>query len=173
MQFLGLCLPRQGYCVWIHYRVYSSLRGFGPYLGSMSIFIWGFSKGSSFGLCWNLRSIMESYMTSWRIFFSFFLCSQWVPNMFSKFPMCSLRVFPITPRFNPRCFAPKVLPLLTYIRWAKGAGIPSFHRIFYFGQPPKVQHFFCDGPVKLAHCKNKKKKEKKKEKKLDLWGTPN
>jgi hypothetical protein len=22
--FLGPCLPRQGYCVWIHYRVYSS-----------------------------------------------------------------------------------------------------------------------------------------------------
>jgi hypothetical protein len=62
--------------------------------------------------------------------------SQWVPKMFVRFPMCSLRVFPIAPHFNPICFAQSP-PLLTY-RWAKGKGrwrITSFHRIFYFGEP--------------------------------------
>ncbi len=63
-------------------------------------------------------------------FFSFFLCSQHVPfkfpmgshqilNMFPKFPMCSPRVFPIAPRFDPICFAQSP-PLLTYIGGPKG-----------------------------------------------------
>jgi hypothetical protein len=49
-------------------------------------------------------------------FFSFFLCSQhvpfkfpmcshWVLNMLSMFPMCSPRVFAIAPPFNLICFA--------------------------------------------------------------------
>jgi hypothetical protein len=37
--------------------------------------------------------------------------SQWVPT---KFPLCSSRVFPIAPCFNPICFAQSP-PLLTYI----------------------------------------------------------
>ncbi len=80
-------------------------------------------------------------------FFSFFLCSQYVPfkfpmgshqvpNMFSRFPMlCSPKVFPIAPHFNPICFAQSP-PLLTHIGWAKGEGTPSFHRIIYFGETP-------------------------------------
>ncbi len=79
-------------------------------------------------------------------FHCFFLCSQHVPfkfpmgshqvlNVFSKFPMCSSRVFPIAPFFNPICFAQSP-PLLTYIVWAKGEGTPSFHKIFYLGKSP-------------------------------------
>jgi len=48
--------------------------------------------------------------------FSFFLCSQpvsfkfpmgshQVPHMFARFPMCSPRMFPISPGFNLICFA--------------------------------------------------------------------
>jgi hypothetical protein len=43
--------------------------------------------------------------------FSFFLCSLQVPN---GFPSGSSRVFPITPGFNPMCFAQSAL-LHTYI----------------------------------------------------------
>jgi hypothetical protein len=67
-------------------------------------------------------------------FFSFFLCSQHVPfkfpmgshqvlNMFPRFPMCSPRVFPIAPPFNPICFA-RSPPLLTYI--AGGQKVSQF-----------------------------------------------
>ncbi len=53
------------------------------------------------------------------IFFSFFLCSQHVPFMFPRFPMCSSRVFPIAPCLNPICFAQSP-PILTYIGGPKG-----------------------------------------------------
>ncbi len=52
-------------------------------------------------------------------------CSLQVPNgfpsgsnMLPRFPMCSLRVFPIAPRFNPICFDQSP-PLLTYIAGPK------------------------------------------------------
>ncbi len=45
--------------------------------------------------------------------------SHHVSNMFPRFPMCSPRVFPIAPCFNPICFA-QSLPLLTYIGGPKG-----------------------------------------------------
>ncbi len=61
----------------------------------------------------------------------FFLCSQHVPF---KFSMCSPRVFPIAPGFNPHMFCSKSSPSHLY-RWAKGGGIPSFHKIFYLGEP--------------------------------------
>jgi hypothetical protein len=58
--------------------------------------------------------------------FSFFLCSLQVPNGFPsgsqyipKFPLCSSRVFPIAPGFNPMCFAESPL-LHTYIAGPKG-----------------------------------------------------
>jgi hypothetical protein len=60
-----------------------------------------------------------------------FPSSSWVPNVFLNSP----RVFPIAPHFNPICFA-QGPPLLTYIPRPKGIGIPSFHRIFYFGESP-------------------------------------
>ncbi len=55
-------------------------------------------------------------------FFSFFLCSLYVPF---KFPMCSLRVFQVAPRFNPICFVQSP-PLLTYIGGPKLDKLPSF-----------------------------------------------
>jgi hypothetical protein len=45
-------------------------------------------------------------------------CSLQVPNKFTRFSTCSPRVFPITPRINPICFAQSP-PLLTYIAWPK------------------------------------------------------
>jgi hypothetical protein len=55
-----------------------------------------------------------------------FLCSQYVPfkfpvgshqvpNMLPRFPMCSPRVFPIAPRFNPICFAQSPPHILFHI----------------------------------------------------------
>jgi hypothetical protein len=41
------------------------------------------------------------------------------------FPMCSPRVFPIAPRFNPVCFAQSP-PLLTYIEGPKGEAFSHF-----------------------------------------------
>jgi hypothetical protein len=94
--------------------------------------------------------------------FQFFLCSQHVPF---KFPMGSLRVFPIAPFFNPICFAQKSYPSHLH-RWAQEWGIPSFHRIFYLGGVSLVSTiFFWDGLIKLTHCKKKKKE-------LDLWVNP-
>jgi hypothetical protein len=51
------------------------------------------------------------------------------------FPICSPRLFPIAPRFNPICFAQNP-PLLTYIAGTKGGVTLTFHRIFNFGEPP-------------------------------------
>jgi len=78
-----------------------------------------------------------------RIFFCFF----------PLFPTCSLQVpngFPIAPHFNPICFV-QIPPLLTYVgRW---------HSIFLqnllFCGASIVSIFFCNGPMKLAHCKKK------------------
>ncbi len=42
------------------------------------------------------------------------MSSHQVLNIFSRFSMCSPRVFPIAPRFNPICFTQSP-PLLTYI----------------------------------------------------------
>ncbi len=56
-----------------------------------------------------------------RFFFIFPLlptCSFQVLNMFLRFPMCSPRVFPIAPRFNPISFAQSP-PLCTYIAGPK------------------------------------------------------
>jgi hypothetical protein len=70
---------------------------------------------------------------------TFSSCSQWVPIMFSihslSSQICSPRVFPIAAHFHPICFAQSP-PLLTQIGGPKGVRIPSFHRIFYFGEAP-------------------------------------
>jgi hypothetical protein len=79
-----------------------------------------------------------------------------VPKMFYMSPMCSPKVFPITPRFNPICFAQSP-PLLTYIGGPKGVA-PSFHRIFYFGEPPQFQLFFAMGQSNCLIAPKKKKK---------------
>ncbi len=100
-------------------------------------------------------------------FFSFFLCSQHVPfkfplgshkvlNMFPRFPMCSPRVFPIAPPFNPICFAHSP-PLLTYI--GGGQNVRQFIlplNLLYLGSFHNF-NFFCNVPIKLAHCKKRKK----------------
>ncbi len=60
-----------------------------------------------------------------RIFFIFHLFpvgSHQVLNTFLGFPMCSPRVFPIAPHFNPISFAQSP-PLLTYIGGPKGEAL--------------------------------------------------
>jgi hypothetical protein len=42
--------------------------------------------------------------------------------MFTRFSMCSSRVFPVTPCFNPICFAQSP-PLLSYIAGPKGEAL--------------------------------------------------
>jgi hypothetical protein len=79
-----------------------------------------------------------SACTRSALIFIYLSCSRHVPfkfptrssqvlNMFPRFPMCSTRVFPIAPRFNPICFAQSP-PLLTYIAGPKGEAL---HRMFY------------------------------------------
>jgi len=72
---------------------------------------------------------------------------------FPLFPTCSLQVpsgFPIAPHFNPMCFA-QSSPLLTYI-----VGRHSiFPQNLLFWGAFIVSTFFCDGPMKSAHCKKK------------------
>ncbi len=78
--------------------------------------------------------------------------SQWVPI---RFPICSQgsQCVPNSTSFESHMFCPKSSPSHLY-RWAKGGGISSFHRIFYFGGSLHSFNFcFCYGPIKLAHCK--------------------
>jgi hypothetical protein len=71
-------------------------------------------------------------------------------------------VFPIAPPFNPIGFAQSP-PLFTYIAGGpKRKDTPSFNLIFYFGGASIVStnfffFIFCNGPIKLAHCKKIKK----------------
>jgi hypothetical protein len=106
---------------------------------------------------WEGSSCTESAL----ILFSLFpIGSLQVFNMFSRFPMCSPKVFPIATRFKSHMFCAKSSPSHLYM-WAKGGGTPSFHRIFYIlgaflVSTPFYFYFFCNGPIKLAHCKLKK-----------------
>ncbi len=70
---------------------------------------------------------LSSFGGQGRIFFSFVpnmfhSNSHQVPTIFTRFSMCSSRVFPIAPRFNPICFAQSP-PLLTYIGGPKDKGL--------------------------------------------------
>jgi hypothetical protein len=95
-------------------------------------------------------------------FFSFFLCSQLV---LFKFPMCSTKGLSIAPRFNPIYFAQSP-PLLTYLGGPKGEALHLSIKYCILGSLYSFNfYFFCNGPIKLVHSKNKKK--------LDLFGNPN
>jgi hypothetical protein len=76
-------------------------------------------------------------------------------NMFPRFPMCSPRVFPIAPHFNPVCFAQSP-PLLIYIGGLKEEALYLSIKKFILGSLHSFSLFFCDGPIKLAHCPQKK-----------------
>ncbi len=65
--------------------------------------------------------------------------------------MCSPRMFSIALRFNLICFAVSP-PLRTCTCGPKGEAL----HLFYFGEPPQFQLFFCNGPIKLAHCRKQK-----------------
>jgi len=76
--------------------------------------------------------------------------SQYVIN---GFPMCSPRVFPIAPHFNPTCFAQSP-PLLTYVGGPKGEALQLAKNRLFWGASI-VSTLFCNGPIKLAPKKNK------------------
>ncbi len=105
-------------------------------------------------------------------FFSIFplfpICSLQVRNRFSTFSLSSQCVLQgrsqcvLQGRSQYyRALIPYVLPKSSpshLYRWAKGGGTPSFHRIFLFWGASIVSiFFFCDGPIKLVHCTQKKK----------------
>jgi hypothetical protein len=83
----------------------------------------------------------------------FLTCSLQVPkgshqvfNMFPRFPMCSPKVFPIAPCFNPICFAQSP-PLFTYI------GGPKGEDFFHFSFVPNM--FIASSqwvPIKFSIC---------------------
>jgi hypothetical protein len=83
-----------------------------------------------------------------RIFFIFLLSPTCSIQVSISFPMCSLKVFPIAPCFNPICFAQSP-PLLTYI------GGPKEETLHLSIESSTC---FCNRPIKLAHCQKKKKK---------------
>jgi hypothetical protein len=56
-------------------------------------------------------------------------------------------------------FCPKSSPSHLY-SWAKGGGTPSFHRIFYFGEPPQFQ-LFLEWANQIGSLQKKKEKRKK------------
>ncbi len=91
---------------------------------------------------------------------SFFFCSQnvppQVPNVFPK-------GVPNSTSFNRIHFA-QSSPLLTYIGGPKGEALDLSIESFILGSLHSFNFFFCDGPIKLAHCQKKKEKKKK----LDL-----
>jgi hypothetical protein len=61
--------------------------------------------------------------------------------MFSRFSMCSPRVFPIAPLFDPICFAQSP-PILTYIGGPKGEALHFSIESSIFWERPWVQLFF-------------------------------
>jgi hypothetical protein len=73
---------------------------------------------------------------------------QWVSMMFSKFPMWSSRVFPIT--FH---FISYPLPNDLFFHQKGEARGKIFH--LHWGAF-QVLGFFDDGPIKMAYCKEKK-----------------
>jgi hypothetical protein len=63
--------------------------------------------------------------------------------------------------FCPIHFA-KSPPLLTYICGPKGEALHLSIESFYFGGASIVSTFFCDGPIKITHCKKINKNKLKK-----------
>jgi len=57
--------------------------------------------------------------------------------------MCSPKVFPIAPHFNPIYFAQSPPLKKLYYGWAKGELTLPFHRIFCCGEPPWFQLIFA------------------------------
>jgi len=83
--------------------------------------------------------------------FKFPMGSRQVLNMFPRFSMCSPRMFSIAPRFNPICLAQSP-PLRTCTCGPKGEAL----HLFTLGSLHSFNFFFCNGPIKLAHCRKQK-----------------
>jgi hypothetical protein len=95
-------------------------------------------------------------------FFSSSICSQhvpfklpMVPNLILRFPMCSPRVFPIAPRFNPLCFA-QCPPFLTYIGGPKREALHLSIESFILGSLHSFNLFFTMGQSNCLIATKKK-----------------
>jgi hypothetical protein len=90
--------------------------------------------------------------------FFFFLplfptCSFQVPI---RFPICSPRVSPTAPRFNPICFAQSP-PLLTYIGGQKGEALHLSREFLFLGRLCSF-NFFLQWGNQIGSLQKKKKK---------------
>jgi hypothetical protein len=70
----------------------------------------------------------------------------------------SPKVFRVAPHFNPICFAQSP-PLHTNIGGPKGETLHHPIESSILGSLHKLT-FFCAGPIKLTHCKKKRKKKR-------------
>jgi hypothetical protein len=91
------------------------------------------------------------------------LLFSFVLNMFPRFSMCSPRVFPIAPGFNPICFAQSPPPL-TYMGGPKGEALHLSIESSILGSLHGFNFFFWVMDQSKWFIANKRKKEKK----LDL-----
>jgi hypothetical protein len=82
--------------------------------------------------------------------FKFSKGSHQVPNMFPTFLMCSSRVFPIAPHFNPICFAQSP-PLLTYIGGPKGESLHLSIESSILSTMHSFNLFFCQKVELVRH----------------------
>jgi len=85
-----------------------------------------------------------------RIFFpfKFLMGSHQVPTMFTRFSMCSSRVFPVAPCFNPICFAQSP-PLLSYIAAPKGEAPHNSIESSTLESLHNFNFIFCDGLINM------------------------
>jgi len=88
----------------------------------------------------------------------FLSSSQWVPNLVFRFPMCSPRVFPVAPQFNPLCFA-QCFALLTYISRPKGEALHLSVESFILGSLHSFNFFFLQWANQIVSLQPKKKKK--------------
>jgi hypothetical protein len=105
-----------------------------------------------------------SFGWGWRILFLF----SFVPNMYPmgslqvpkwvpiRCPMCSPRVCPIAPRFNPICFAQSP-PLLTYIGGPKGEALHLSIESSIMGNLHSSIFFVAMGQLNWLIAKKKKR----------------
>ncbi len=98
-------------------------------------------------------------------FFFFFFLKSLVPI---KFPICSLSSQCVPQGCSKQHLAlipyvlPKVMPpLLTYMAGPKGKALQISIESSIMGGASIVTTFFCDGPIKITHCKKTKNKKRK------------
>ncbi len=95
---------------------------------------------------------------SWCVFKNIFKVSIECSMMFSKFPMCFSRLFPIAPHFTIAYPLPKVLPFSSHL-WGKGEAWILI--VVLLGSLPSFIFLFGNGPNKMTQLQGKKKSKRK------------